>query len=73
MVNIATKCLDFGLQVPNKCIPLYQEVLVIDDVRTTGTTVVRYAQALMDAGAGDVSVLTFAQARKNAGSTKKYR
>jgi ComF family protein len=41
-----------------------RRILLIDDVMTTGSTVSSAAQALMDAGAGRVSVLTVARAEK---------
>lgn len=50
-----------------------KSVLLIDDVRTTGTTAVKCAEALFSAGARDVTVLTFAQAEPKDGSWKKYR
>jgi len=44
-------------------------VLLVDDVWTTGTTLLRCAQALRRAGAGDVLVLTlFRATRRHAGS-----
>ena len=36
-------------------------VILVDDIRTTGTTAVKCANALFEAGAREVSVITFAQ------------
>lgn len=41
-----------------------EKVLLIDDVRTTGTTAAMCAGELMKAGAGDVVIATFAAAEK---------
>jgi predicted amidophosphoribosyltransferase len=40
-----------------------ESVLLVDDVWTTGTTLLRCAQALQRAGAGDVAVLTLFRAQ----------
>ena len=50
-----------------------KHVLLIDDVRTTGTTAVKCAEALFSTGAREVTVLTFAQAEPKDGARKKYR
>lgn len=50
-----------------------RHILLIDDVRTTGTTAVKCAEALFEAGAREVTVLTFAQAVPMEGTRKKYR
>jgi ComF family protein len=44
---------------------LKTRILLIDDVMTTGATVASAAQALIDGGAGRVSVLTLARAAKS--------
>lgn len=50
-----------------------KHILLIDDVRTTGTTAVKCADTLFEAGAREVTVLTFAQAVPQDGTRKKYR
>ena len=47
-------------------------VMLVDDVRTTGTTAARCADALFDAGAQDVFAVTFASAPLNTPSYRKY-
>ncbi|MBR5751990.1 MAG: ComF family protein [Clostridia bacterium] len=47
-------------------------VMLVDDVRTTGTTIVRCADALFEAGAQDVIAVTFASALLTVPSFKKY-
>ena len=55
-------------RLPRKAVALRGErlaggtVLLVDDVWTTGTTLLRCAQALRDGGAGDVRVLTLFRA-----------
>lgn len=49
-----------------------QRVLLVDDVRTTGTTMVRCAEALFDAGAEDVAVISLACAMKHPPLSKRY-
>lgn len=41
-----------------------QHILIVDDVRTTGTTAVSCAKVLMENGAGKISCVTLAAARK---------
>lgn len=50
-----------------------KKILLIDDVRTTGTTAVKCTDTLFGAGAREVTVLTFAQAVPQDGTRKKYR
>ena len=50
-----------------------ETVLLVDDVRTTGTTAVECAKALLSASAAEVRVLTFAKATPNKPQNKKYR
>lgn len=50
-----------------------KSILLIDDVRTTGTTAIKCAEALFSAGVREVTVLTFAQAEPKDGTWKKYR
>ncbi|MBQ3667618.1 MAG: ComF family protein [Clostridia bacterium] len=47
-------------------------VLLIDDVRTTGSTAVNCSKTLLASGASEVRVLTFAQAVNHAPDNKKY-
>ncbi len=49
-----------------------QRVLLVDDVRTTGTTMVRCAEALFEAGAEDVAVISFACALKHPPLSRRY-
>ena len=51
---------------------LPERVLLIDDVRTTGETLVRCAQTLKNGGVGNVSAATFACSRNVFSTTKKY-
>jgi ComF family protein len=54
-----------GAFAPNA--PLSGRVLLIDDVLTTGATAAACAQALLQAGAGEVYILTFARAKEKDG------
>ena len=50
-----------------------ETVLLIDDVRTTGTTAIECVKAMLAAGAKEVRVLTFAKAIVNQNKNRKYR
>lgn len=50
-----------------------ETVLLVDDVRTTGTTCVRCAHALKEAGAQNVRIVTFACAVGYTSAFRKYR
>ena len=53
--------------------PQGESVLLIDDVRTTGTTAIECVKTLLAAGAKEIKVLTFAKAVTHKSDTKKYR
>ena len=49
-----------------------ERILLLDDVRTTGTTLIRCAEALFQAGAEEVAVITLAVSLKKTTSARKY-
>ena len=64
------KNLDGAFKAVNR--PEGEKILLIDDIRTTGSTVSRCAQELLRAGAESVTVLTFARAILQTKNYRKY-